>query len=99
MKIKLAYDNGMGKGKAYLFYCPGCKRIHTFRERDDHGNPEWEWNGDAEKPTIRPSIKVTRRYPNRVEICHSFISNGMIKFLADSTHQLAGHTSELPELD
>jgi len=29
--------------------------------------------------------------------CHSFITDGKIQFLADSTHALAGHTVDLPE--
>lgn len=32
-------------------------------------------------------------------VCHSFVTNGMIQFLHDSTHHLSGQTVELPELD
>ncbi len=31
-------------------------------------------------------------------VCHSFVSDGQIKFLGDSTHALAGQTVDLPEL-
>jgi hypothetical protein len=31
--------------------------------------------------------------------CHSFVTNGMIQFLPDSTHKLAGKTVELPNID
>lgn len=30
--------------------------------------------------------------------CHSFIRNGMIEFLSDSTHELAGKTVSLPDV-
>lgn len=30
--------------------------------------------------------------------CHSFVENGMIRFLSDCTHELAGQTVPLPEL-
>lgn len=30
-------------------------------------------------------------------VCHSFVTNGMIQFLSDCTHALAGQTVELPE--
>lgn len=30
-------------------------------------------------------------------ICHSFVRDGMIEFLGDSTHDLAGQTVALPE--
>lgn len=32
-------------------------------------------------------------------ICHSFITNGQMQFLTDSTHALAGQTVALPELE
>lgn len=35
----------------------------------------------------------------RCERCHSFVTDGNIKFLDDSTHALSGKTVELPDLD
>lgn len=32
-------------------------------------------------------------------VCHSFIADGKIQFLNDSTHKLAGQTVELPEVN
>lgn len=32
-------------------------------------------------------------------ICHSFITNGQIQFLTDCTHEFAGKTINLPELE
>ncbi len=32
-------------------------------------------------------------------ICHSFVRNGMIQFLGDCTHKLAGQTVEIPDWD
>ena len=31
------------------------------------------------------------------EICHSFVTDGRIQFLSDSTHALAGQTVDLPD--
>lgn len=31
------------------------------------------------------------------EICHSFVTDGKIQFLSDSTHDLAGQTVDLPD--
>ncbi|WP_041702832.1 DUF6527 family protein [Pseudogulbenkiania sp. NH8B] len=31
-------------------------------------------------------------------ICHSFVTDGQIQFLSDSTHELAGRTVPLPDL-
>jgi len=33
------------------------------------------------------------------DICHSFIKNGMIQYLGDCTHKLAGQTVELPDIE
>lgn len=43
----------------------------------------------------------TARYPERTSsfkcgICHSFVTNGRIQFLADCTHALAGQTVDIP---
>lgn len=70
-----------------------------FWERLNSGRPGWTWNGDFDKPTVHPSILVTTKYPDRTDVCHSFITNGRIQFLTDSTHALAGQTVELPELE
>lgn len=32
-------------------------------------------------------------------VCHSFITDGRIQFLSDCTHQLAGQTVDLPEIE
>lgn len=75
------------------FFCPGCKTVH-------HVNSGWEFNGDFEKPTITPSIGVNLRDDMRdltEPKCHSYITRGKIKFLADSTHELAGQTVDLPD--
>jgi len=35
--------------------------------------------------------------PFQCSICHSFVTDGRIQFLADSTHKLAGQTVEIPD--
>lgn len=32
-------------------------------------------------------------------VCHSFVADGRIQFLSDCTHDLAGQTVELPDID
>lgn len=95
-------------GGNLTFMCPGCRCRHTVSHGYGSG-PKWEWNGDTEKPTFTPSIKVS--YPAipdatddfaewRTErVCHSFITDGEIQFLSDCTHELAGQTVVLPELE
>jgi hypothetical protein len=86
--------------KQYLFFCPGCRKIHVFK------TPKWGFNGDLVKPTLTGSYlcyenKAYReaskdRYGHR---CHSFITDGQIEFLNDCTHDLKGQTVQLPSLE
>lgn len=80
-------------GERRWFWCPGCQ--------ENHGpSHSWRFNGDFERPTFEPSILVRRPDPDRpginLSVCHSFVRDGRIMFLADSTHAFAGKTVELP---
>jgi len=82
----------------YLFDCPGCGNSHgVWTSSPNHNGAKWNFNNDMNKPTVSPSI-VVHGEKNNV-ICHSYISNGMIQFLVDCTHHLAGQTVELPEIN
>lgn len=72
------------------FYCPGCRMHHGVDDR-------WNFNGDFDKPTFSPSIKVTAPYMGSMKpyICHSFVTDGKIQFLTDCNHELAGQTIEM----
>lgn len=50
-----------------------------------------------EKPTFTPSLLVQWGSEQARQGCHSFIKEGMIQFLPDSTHKLAGQTVEIPD--
>lgn len=87
--VKLAgFDveiDGEPNGKRFLFYCPGCKENHSF-DVDCKDRPRWTFNGDMQAPTFEPSLL----YANKVPRCHLFIRGGMIDFLSDCGHELAG---------
>ena len=84
----------MNNPAQFWFYCPGCKQTHAF-------GSAWNFNGDYEKPTVTPSILVRSHYFDgdiKHEMrCHSFITDGKIRFLGDCTHNLAGQTVDLPD--
>jgi hypothetical protein len=61
------------------------------------GTPNWTWNGDVEKPTLKPSILTNGS--EGMPRCHSFVTDGKIKFLNDCDHELAGQTLDLEEID
>lgn len=97
-------------GPHIVFDCPGCGAAGPHGGRKYvpvEGSCRWSWNGDLERPTLSPSI--LQRLPGAAAmdlpvnavgefVCHSFVRDGRIQFLSDSTHPLAGQTVDLPEL-
>lgn len=51
----------------------------------------WTWNGSTDKPTLRPSVLTTGHNFR----CHSWINDGQAQFLPDCSHDFAGKTLEL----
>jgi len=89
-------NKGPRGGVLYVFHCPGCDCSHPF-EVNCLGGGGWTWNGSFEKPTFSPSLVVN---PDRPKFrCHSFVTDGRIRFLSDCHHALAGQTVELPDWD
>lgn len=84
-----------GTHGCFIIWCPGCGREHTLDTR-------WEWNENMTKPTFTPSLL----YPEIVKgsdvwqkRCHSFITDGNIRFFDDSSHDKKGQTVELLAVD
>lgn len=61
------------------------------------GTGKWSWNGDIENPTLKPSI-LTDNGEGGCR-CHSFVNDGMVKYLGDCNHEFAGQTMSLLEVD
>ena len=102
MKIKRV-TTGDGGHYGYRFECPGCNMPHVVPTKPTARG--WDFTGDQNLPTFAPSILV---HPHGVlnedgtvgqsPRCHSFVREGRIEYLADSTHHLAGQTVDLPEV-
>jgi hypothetical protein len=45
------------EGGRVLFFCPGCKEMHQVQVGDGPG-PRWGFNGDFDRPTFTPSVRV-----------------------------------------
>lgn len=80
-------------GKAFMFFCPGCKYYHSVVIERHSPGPEWTWNGDMNKPTFSPSLGVNMAMPEHR--CHSFVRDGRIQYLDDCYHELAGKTVDM----
>ncbi len=75
---------------SYGIFCPGCERMHLFDKR-------WNFNGDMDSPTFKPSMLVYQNHPDKPakkynHRCHSYVTDGKIQFLNDCTHELVGTT-------
>lgn len=92
------------------FYCEGCLTNHRVPVT---GPRAWQWNQRLDLPTLAPSIlttwhKTKNEGTERVvdssgkdvmHVCHSFVRDGQIQYLGDCTHDLAGQTVDLQEID
>jgi hypothetical protein len=83
-----------GSTDGVVFHCPGCDDTHQISLA---GPTHWTCEGEPDRPTFWPSLKVTTPTLFSDEVCHSFITLGRIAFLPDSTHKLAGQTVEIPD--
>lgn len=100
------------EGGGLMFWCPGCDGAHIVRVGEGDG-PRWGYNGNPDAPTFTPSVLVRgvdrltdeeheqvmagQHVEPRSIVCHSFVTDGRIQFLADCTHDLAGFTVDLPD--
>jgi hypothetical protein len=78
-------------GQTIRWECPGCGCGHWVQTRTDGKEPSWSFNGDPERPTLTPSVLVNpgRECPRQHQ-CHLFMTDGVLHFLADCSHPLAG---------
>jgi hypothetical protein len=70
---------------SWWWWCPGCKMPHRVTAR-------WSVTGPLSKPTFAPSVVHRWTPPEGEQVCHCFVREGRIEFLADCTHALAGQT-------
>lgn len=93
-----AYVRENHTGRYASIYCPGCKSPHTLTVTPA-GQNGWTFNENLQLPTFYPSLLVNQpgeHHYSGAPVCHSFITDGRIKYLADSTHALAGQEVDLP---
>lgn len=99
----------LGTENRIFFMCPGCKEVHSITSgpwswNNDREYPTFlpsvlvrgnQWPKDEYPEYYRPEhAKVA---PGEDTVCHSFVTQGEIQFLSDSTHSLAGTTVDIPE--
>ena len=81
-----------------LFNLPGpisTRMLPVILRGSRAGTNCWSWNGDTEKPTVKPSILSD----NGTDRCHTWINDGKVQFLDDCSHELKGQTLDLLDIE
>lgn len=63
--------------------------------RERKGTGCWTWNGDTDKPTLKPSVRTR----GSDFLCHSWVEDGQVKFLGDCSHDLKWKTATLLDVE
>lgn len=85
----------------HAHFCPACREMHDYAVEGPFRNgAQWSFNGDYERPTFTPSMRIVWGMggdrPDKQ--CHYFVTDGQIRYCADSTHALAGLTVNLSDV-
>jgi hypothetical protein len=94
-------------GDQILFWCPGCDAPHAISVKlwvfdGNYDAPTFTPSVlvHGHKTLINDDLEGDALFaPENITMtpqCHSFVNQGRIEFLSDSTHPLAGQTVELP---
>jgi hypothetical protein len=84
-------------GSSVIWDCPGCKEWHSVPVE---GPQAWGFNGDLLHPTLTPSVLYNKDLRNKSRpLCHIFLRDGVIEFLGDCTHEMAGKKVPLSECE
>jgi hypothetical protein len=78
----------------FCHFCPGCECSHWIYT---DGKVTWSITGEADKPTVRPSLAHDQG--NRKTECHYHITDGKLEFFFDTHHQYRSQTIDVPEWD
>jgi len=90
-------------GPTHAHWCPACKELHGFwvdKPNPDNG-ARWTFDGNLDVPTFNPSMNIRAEFAPEDGgpfVCHYFLKNGVIQYLNDCTHEMAGKEIPLPDL-
>lgn len=115
--LKVLYKVEPAEGQSepwadFMFWCPGCQCAHGVWVSQRNGRGAvWKFDGDMERPTFEPSIKVTGVQPMtqaeedalmtggratpRASVCHLFVRGGKLVYCGDCTHSFKGRTVDM----
>lgn len=99
MKTKLENINGTDYLSFKLSQEIGLMQIPVITKGTREGGGAWTWNGDLEKPTLRPSLRTSYYNGKEMTEIHYWLNDGICDCLADCKDGNSGKKIELLELD
>lgn len=90
-------------GTDYLTFKPseeiGLMQIPVITKGTREGTNSWTWNGDLEKPTLRPSLRTSYHNGKEMTEIHYWLNDGVCDCLSDCKDGNSGKKIELLELE
>jgi hypothetical protein len=97
--------NADGSLYGWSVRCPACDEMHVFPAKMNDASPGWAFNGNYDRPSFTPSLRLTWREadpsdPNPLsgKMCHSVLTDGIWNYCDDCTHALRGQKAQAPDL-
>lgn len=99
MKSKLENINGIDYLTFKLNEEIGLMQLPVITKGTREGTNAWTWNGDLEKPTLRPSVRTTYHNGKEMTEIHYWLNDGVCDCLSDCKDGNSGKKLTLLELN
>lgn len=98
MKSKLENHNGIDYLTFKVNEEIGLTKLPVILKGKREGTNAWTWNGDLEKPTLRPSLRTTYYNGKEMTEIHYWLNDGVCDCLSDCKDSNSGKKIELLEI-
>jgi hypothetical protein len=98
MKTKLENINGTDYLTFKVTEEIGLMQLPVIIKGTREGTNCWTWNGDLEKPTLKPSIRTSYHNGNEMTEIHYWLNNGICECLLDCKDGNSGKKINLLEI-
>jgi Family of unknown function (DUF6527) len=98
MKAKLENINGIDYLKFKVSKI-GLMQLPVITKGTREGTNAWTWDGNLEKPTLRPSIRTTYHNGKELTEIHYWLIEGVCHCISDCTDGSAGKLIPLIDVE
>lgn len=99
MKAKHEIIDGVGYLTFKVTEEIGLMKLPVITKGTRQGTNAWTWNGDLEKPTLRPSVRTGYYNGKEMTEIHYWLNDGIADCLGDCKDGNAGKKLALMELE